>query len=240
MKEMILDLEKEFQTKHFGKMKLTGNKQKEQGKRPKYEVMFLETGNKCFASWGNIKSGQVRDKTKKTVSNVGYAISKTKKDNVRLYHVWSKMLKRCYHKESKDYKHYGEKGTKVEERWHCFDYFLEDVVKIEGWDENLLNDKKIELDKDKKFLLGLTKKREYSRETCTWISAFENKMIKPSYFGNFKATDPKGNVFYFKSIAVFAKEHNLNSKNISAVLRKRQKTTENWKFEKIENLEEIV
>ena len=240
MKEIIFDLKEEFQTKHFGKIKLTGKKQKEQGKRPKYEIIFLETGNKMFASWGNIKSGQVRDKTKKTVSGVGYSIEKTKKDNLRLYHIWSKMLTRCYLETSKDYDNYGNKGIKVEERWHCFDYFLEDVVKIEGWDEKLFNNKKIELDKDKKFLLGLTKKREYSRETCIWIDSFENKRIKPAYFGNFKATDPNGKIFYFKSIAVFGKENNLNPKEISAVLRKKQKTTKKWKFEKIETLEEIV
>ncbi|RKJ71814.1 hypothetical protein D7X33_22005, partial [Butyricicoccus sp. 1XD8-22] len=40
------------------------------------------------------------------------------------------MIKRCYDETSKDYKNYGGKGIFVDERWHCFEYFLEDIVKL--------------------------------------------------------------------------------------------------------------
>ena len=208
--------------------------QKNQKEKPKYKVTFLEDGYFYFTGLSNAKSGQVRNPYKKIDSGIGYSGEKNKKDFPQLYDVWNKMIYRCYNKNSKDYKRYGEKGVKIEERWHCFEFFLEDVQKIKGWDLELFKEKKIQLDKDK------NKKNEYSNEGCQWLSVSENRSLKPSYFKKFKATDPQGNIYYSENVPEFAKEHNLNSRLIGDVLRKRSKTHQKWEFELIKTNDDIV
>lgn len=43
------------------------------------------------------------------------------------YVVWHGMLRRCFNKEFKDYKHYGARGITVCERWIKFENFLSDM-----------------------------------------------------------------------------------------------------------------
>ena len=234
MKKSFFKFGEIFEHKVFGEYVVTDEKQKNQKEKPKYKVTFLEDGYFYFTGLSNAKSGQVRNPYKKIVSGIGYSGKKNKKDFPQLYDVWNKMIYRCYNKNSKDYKRYGEKGVKIEERWHCFEFFLEDVQKIKGWDLELFKGKKIQLDKDK------NKKNEYSNEGCQWLSVSENRSLKPSYFKKFKATDPQGNIYYSENVPEFAKEHNLNSRLIGDVLRKRSKTHQKWEFELIKNNDDIV
>lgn len=44
-----------------------------------------------------------------------------------LYLTWRQMHTRCYNPNSQDYKNYGGRGIKVEERWHKFENFLADM-----------------------------------------------------------------------------------------------------------------
>lgn len=45
-----------------------------------------------------------------------------------LFHVYHSMKKRCYNKNSKDYKHYGDRGITVCDRWlESFWNFVEDM-----------------------------------------------------------------------------------------------------------------
>lgn len=43
------------------------------------------------------------------------------------YSVWAKMLQRCQNDKSQQYKHYGQRGIKVCDRWHKFENFIADM-----------------------------------------------------------------------------------------------------------------
>ena len=49
------------------------------------------------------------------------------KANSRIYKIWQGMINRCYNKNSKAYKYYGEIGIKVCDRWHNFNNFYKDT-----------------------------------------------------------------------------------------------------------------
>lgn len=44
-----------------------------------------------------------------------------------LYRIWSGMLARCYAKQSPNYKNYGGRGIGVDQRWHTFKNFADDM-----------------------------------------------------------------------------------------------------------------
>lgn len=50
----------------------------------------------------------------------------SKRDNP-IYLAWSGMMRRCYSKNSSDYKYYGERGILVEKKWHEFINFYNDM-----------------------------------------------------------------------------------------------------------------
>ena len=87
------------------------------------------------------------------------------------YTLWNGMLRRCYSKEYQD-KFPTYKGCTVCERWHRFDYFLEDIQKLDGYDLFINNIKPhgIHLDKDTKG----NGSKIYSPETCIFITNEEN------------------------------------------------------------------
>lgn len=43
------------------------------------------------------------------------------------YISWMQMKQRCYNSKTPNYKHYGEKGIKVCDRWHAYANFLDDM-----------------------------------------------------------------------------------------------------------------
>ncbi len=52
----------------------------------------------------------------------------TQNTNHRLYHRYSKMIKRCHDENNSRYPYYGARGIKVCDRWlESFDNFLEDM-----------------------------------------------------------------------------------------------------------------
>lgn len=64
------------------------------------------------------------------------------------------MMHRCYHEHRKDYKYYGGRGIKVCDRWHNFDYFVEDMRP--SYKKGLSLDRR---DND----------GGYSKENCSWV-----------------------------------------------------------------------
>ena len=123
---------------------------------------------------GHIRNGEVKDYLSPSVFGIGclgYASGYAKRnDSRKLYYTWRNMIRRCYDKLYSKYKYYGEKGITVCERWHRLDNFIEDITNIPGYNPEMFEMSEIELDKD-----AIDKsKKQYSLETCTFMSHGEN------------------------------------------------------------------
>lgn len=140
-----------------------------------FEVVFSESGYVAHGvTSGHIRSGEVKDYFSPSVFGVGclgYAFGYAKrKESRRLYYTWRNMIRRCYDANYSKYHWYGEQRVTVCERWHRLDHFIEDVIKLPGYDQAKFERNEIELDKD---LLGCESK-VYSPETCCFLSHSEN------------------------------------------------------------------
>lgn len=131
------------------------------------------------------------------------------------------MLYKCYGNNKNN-------NVTVDSRWLVFEYFYNDIPRIEGYDKNMYDNGLLELDKDIK--QRYSKNKIYSIETCIFVKKDVNSRIQNLQQKTFKAISPSGEIFYDDNISKFAREHDLERKQISAVLHKRYKSTKDWKF----------
>lgn len=140
-----------------------------------YKIEFVESKYiKEYVQRNNLINGKIKDVFSKSicgVASLGYA---HKSKNEKEYNTWVNMIKRCFDKKAPNYKWYGEKGVTVCERWLRFDYFLEDITKIPGWDSELFYKNKLKLDKDISSGTNSTCEKIYSLETCSFVSHLIN------------------------------------------------------------------
>ncbi len=136
-------------------------------------VKFTKSGSVRRAKLINIQQGKVKDNYAPSRYGLGYSGDFEKVPYWKqARQLWSNMMKRCYCE--KDPKGYHGK-TIVDARWHCFANFLIDLKSLKGFND-WVNGKNMQLDKDR-FGNGST----YSRETCMFLSEFENKSQVPNY-----------------------------------------------------------
>jgi len=218
----------EVETSHSGILKITKEtKIKKCGVW--FEVEFLKTGYKTISRKDNLRN--CYDKLLPRVSNVGYIGDVDTSKYKREYSVWHHMLDRCYNKNNIRYNSYGSKGIKVDDRWHCFKNFLEDIIYLEGWDVNKFYSGKLEIDKDKK---QFNKKQKlYSKNTCVWISQKENSFLKNKCM--FVAISPKGDITISDDKDYFVNEYNLIKNKITACIRGASTIHRGWHFFKYKN-----
>ena len=170
-----------------------------------YFIQFLDTGYITSTRTESINDGTVKDKLipNSLGGMVGYINTRS---NRKLYNVWRKMMDRCYNPKSKSYKYYGLKGVTVCERWHRYDFFANDVVLLEGYDEYAFNNSLIELDKD----IKSGEVKIYSPETCMWVSPYDNQMqrVKEYNTRNIKhVIFPDGHIEQVYNLCEFARQH---------------------------------
>lgn len=81
----------------------------------------------------------------------------------RLYSIWCGVHKRCYNENCKTYKHYGATGIKVEERWHKYESFRDDLK--ESYDKHVerYGEKNTTIDR-------IDPKKDYSLDNCRWAT----------------------------------------------------------------------
>lgn len=138
------------------------------------DIIFSNSGTEMTAHKGNILKGNVKDPYAKDVQGVACRGNAKKIGNEKVYQIWMSMIQRCYNSNATSYKQYGAKGVFIEKRWLCFEYFLEDISKIEGYDEKRFFNGELHIDKDMKCeAMNLTPKR-YSLDTCTFVPVFDN------------------------------------------------------------------
>ena len=101
----------------------------------------------------------------KHISIDGTYIKNVHWESERLRRVFQKMRDRCYNKNSKDYRWYGDKGIKVYEEW------LNDPKQFEIWAfQNGYSDS-LTIDR-------IDSNLDYSPENCRWISLNDNAKYK--------------------------------------------------------------
>lgn len=193
-----------------------------------YTIQFLLTGYiKYNVRSDVVQKGNVKDLYYPNVFDVGYIgnVDTTKGLNKKLYKTWSHMLNRCYNTKCKEYPLYGGSGIKVDNRWHSFENFVNDVIFLPGWVAKQRDWDMYQLDKD---YFGAN---VYSVDTCVWLSMPHNILYRTSK--PFRVTAPDGKSFIYISISKCALDYNLNSSNILMVLNDKRVHHKKFTFEYI-------
>lgn len=81
-------------------------------------------------------------------------------DWAHLRDVWRGLIKRCEHRNRRDYQHYGARGIRVCEEWHDFEVFYEWAM-THGYRQGLTIDR-------------VNNNGGYNPGNCRWISARAN------------------------------------------------------------------
>lgn len=156
------------------KAKIIGFKKEFRGSRERLllDIEFVSTGYKTTIFPENRNT---KDNLKPSICNIGclgYINNLTTPLNeMQEYTLWADMISRCYSRK-KQLKNPCYEKAEICDRWKRFDYFLEDISKIEGYHlwkeykETHPNNKNIyEIDKDTKKLNN----KIYSLETCRFL-----------------------------------------------------------------------
>lgn len=172
-----------------------------------FKVQFLHSGlciNTKSRNFSNIEYPYF-----KSVMNIAcIGLDKNnldKKIRAKLYNSWRQMLGRCYDTNNISYYLYGEKDIYVDNRWLCFEYFLDDIICLEGWDKKLINWNKYHLDKD------LKGGKCYSKNNCVWLNTSIN-CAKPTRTIYYKLRNIKtGEIIKTNNLSVLNKLFGIKS-----------------------------
>ena len=148
-----------------------------------YEVQFNDTGSLEYIPLRSIMSGKVKDHHLPKVFGVGYIgdlgfwVSAVDSDHKMYYDTWMGMLTRCYSPKYRNYAAYGAIGIEVDQRWHDFSIFYQDVKMLPNHDKKLKYPNRFELDKDYLQMHIKKSNRIYSKNTCMWLSDIDNTFM---------------------------------------------------------------
>lgn len=135
--------------------------------------------------------------------------------NRRKYGVWQRMLERCYD-EKYHIKNPTYKNCYVCERWLKLSNFVEDIVKIDGYELWLNNpNKRIALDKDIK---SDNKNKCYCLEQCMFVTESENNKQMLRHRDNSYMCG-ENNVWYGKTLTKEMKRKMSDAKISGVVVR---------------------
>lgn len=145
------------------------------------KVQFLDTGYVTTCDPTNFIVDKVRDYLKPNVQGVGILGYIEHLDgrlrDMKEYRLWESILGRCYGIADYSKKNTSYEFAEIEDRWKRFDYFLSDLIHINGYDmwkkfhDEHPNTKNIfEFDKD----TIVSGNKTYSRSTCRFIPKFIN------------------------------------------------------------------
>ena len=157
-----------------------------------FSGQFVKYDNKvyCIKHYRQLKKyGHIID-LKPSVYGIGINdmpygwTSKNKKENIRIYELWSKMLQRCYSNNEnvrEKYKTYND--CCVCDRWLYLSNFVKDIQYIDGYQLWLNNpNKHISLDKDIK---SNGKNKCYCLEECMFVEQKDNSKQTHNQYINY-------------------------------------------------------
>ena len=147
-----------------------------------------------------------------------------------MYGVWYGMLDRCYNPNSKDWKRYGGLGVTVDPRWHQFENFKNDIPTLEGYNEELYLNCKLDLDKDLK--QREVRYKVYSKDTCVLLLKSDNSKLTST--GAYRITQDTGCTIIVRNIIIFCREHNIVFDNFISAVQRGHLLENGWKVERLE------
>lgn len=139
-------------------------------------VKFLNTNSIITCGILNALKGSIKDPYALSVCGVA-CIGKAPKRHY-LYEIWRAMINRCYNPNNPTYRHHGAMGVTVDNRWLCFENFIQDVPLLPGYNDWANNNfKDYALDKDYLQQHLPINQRIYSPHTCCLLPIRENTRL---------------------------------------------------------------
>lgn len=129
-----------------------------------YLLCICECGNEKTIRKSSLLSGATvscgchrkKSQSKRAKQNTIHGMT-----NSRLHSIWMNMKRRCYDKKHNQYRNYGLRGIEVDERWHSFRDFKEDMF------DSYINFEK-ENGKDSATIDRIDSDDNYYKENCKW------------------------------------------------------------------------
>lgn len=144
--------------------------------RPEYvKIRFDISRSERWVKTDLFMNGEVKDFFHRSVFNIGFLGNHDTKDenHQKAYRTWKEMLRRCYTDKYHDSNVFCYISVEVDERWHCYANFQQDIKQIEGYNK-WLSDNTWDLDKDA--MSG--KIKLYSKDTCIFVSHSDNVSLR--------------------------------------------------------------
>ena len=134
---------------------------------------------------------------------IGNAPSMDEHGNKSLeYSKWAAMISRCYNPKDSSYRSYGARGVYVCHRWLCYEFYLQDLPLLPGYNEYIAHGMTgYDIDKDTRYPGNLV----YSADTCCFIpSQYNYSTVAPKpksgYFGVVERVRNDGTLMYDCSV----------------------------------------
>lgn len=196
-------------------------------------IKFLNTQYILKTNSATLARGYIKDPYEPSVCGIGYLGECNTPNRSQEYTLWKGLIGRCYNPKRRDYKNYGAKGVTVCDRWKCFANFMEDIKKIDGYDDKKFHNKELDLDKDIKQSNIPINNKVYSLETCQFISKHINRaIVTRKKSPNIKIISQKGDYVLETDCPVneLANKLNIKTQYITRILRGEAKTHNGWTF----------
>ena len=198
-----------------------------EGSHNYYSILFLKTGTRSKVRTSRVNL-DIYDCYAPTILSVGCLgdLTKIKKSEFykSLFTIWHGMMSRCYNEKNDNYSYYGGRGVRVLNRWKCFEYFYNDVMFIENWEDKVKNWNDYNLDKD---IIG--DGFTYSQETCKWATKFENTQQSKAKYQYVIRNSLTNEVYSFVNQSLAIRQLNIKHQgNFAAMLRNERTQSEHW------------
>lgn len=193
------EIGKIYSTNAFGDLKIIENLGCDKNRQRHVKVEFIDEnifGEHTICEdvlMQNVKHGKVKDRYKPFVYGtgcIGNAQCTIDGENTREYELWKGIIRRCYYEKDISYKNYGAKGVTVCDRWKCFEYFLQDLPYIPGYQEWYENPRMYSIDKDILQQDVQYNEKEYSPGKCMFVPYLENS------FESFRRNNIRSSGYY--------------------------------------------
>lgn len=158
----------------YGRFKIIKQLESRNGNK-RAQILFIDTGTIKDVNVYDIINCTIRDPYYKNICSV--ACLGNADSTHMLYPRWNSMISRCYNPDNNAYVNYGALGVTVCDTWLCFEYFLQEIIYVKGYDDFIKNPSMYELDKDL-LQFGIPEcEKVYSMTTCCFIPRIRNNSI---------------------------------------------------------------